>query len=496
MSIMKKWFSHISLGFVALLLLSCGVSAQDFEAKIKVFPGSSKIEITGKLLSQNSSKFVKNWAFKKFTGGAEDYVERISELNLTNENGAQISYKKLIENEYLADGEAANFSYRVELKAAEYLSSKAHFSWLEDEQGSLMLDDLLPQLFHENNQPFFAKVYFELPEDWKIIGTVKKSDDKSFLIENFENAVFAVGKNWREREIKLDNFQVKIALFGKWQFSDEQSILMSKEILENYERVFGGFPKNETQIFLVPVKNKFGRWEAETRGSNLTIVSGDMPFETQSLQRLHEQLRHELFHLWIPNDLALTGNYAWFYEGFTVYQSLKTAIAANRIRFEDFLDTIEQAFNQASFSDEQLSLIELSKNQLNSSNPQIYSRGMLVAFLCDIAILRESRGKSSIAEIFREIYQKHRIPNKVKDGNEAITDVLKSRKELRPIFEKYIKGAEKFDWQTDLESIGIEAKTENSFARLRVKTKLSGRQKDLLNELGYNNWRKSRKKLK
>ena len=42
----------------------------------------------------------------------------------------------------------------------------------------------------------------------------------------------------------------------------------------------------------------------------------------------------------IPNDVNLSGNYDWFYEGFALYQSLKLAVGLNRIRFEDFLDTL------------------------------------------------------------------------------------------------------------------------------------------------------------
>ena len=476
-------------------MLNFAVSAQDFEARIKIIPDSTIIQIEGKLLSKNQTKPIKNWAFVRFSG-AESEDERVSDLELKDQSGEQISYKKLIAGEYLASGEATEFSYKIDVKPSQNFTLKAHNSWLEGEQGSLMLRDLLPQLFHENNQPFSAKIYFDLPSKWKIIGGEKSLGNNCFIIKNFENSVFFVGENWRENKVKLDNFEINIALFGKWRFSDEEAAAMAKDILESYKETFAGFPKNKAHIFLVPIENKFGRWEAETRGSTLTIVSGDMPFETQSLQRLHEQLRHELFHLWIPNDLALTGNYAWFYEGFTVYQSLKTAIAANRIRFEDFLFTVEQAYNFANFSDEQVSLIELSENNFNSINSQVYSKGMLVAFLCDTAILRESKGKRSISEIFREIYQKHKIPNKTEDANQAILEILKSRKELRPIVQKYIEGAEKIEWQTNLESIGIEAKTENSFTKLRVKSKLNGRQKDLLNELGYNNWRKTQKKLK
>ena len=54
---------------------------------------------------------------------------------------------------------------------------------------------------------------------------------------------------------------------------------MTREIFENYKKIFGEFPNKKTQINLVPVENNFGRWEAETRGDTLTIISGDMPFQ-------------------------------------------------------------------------------------------------------------------------------------------------------------------------------------------------------------------------
>jgi hypothetical protein len=77
------------------------------------------------------------------------------------------------------------------------------------------------------------------------------------------------------------------------------------------------------------------------------------------------------------------------------------------------------------------------------------------------------------------------------DGNTAVLNILQTRAELRPIIEQYVKAAENIAWQTDLEAIGIESATENFSTKLKVKTGLSGRQKDLLDELGYNNWRKN-----
>jgi hypothetical protein len=75
-------------------------------------------------------------------------------------------------------------------------------------------------------------------------------------------------------------------------------------------------------------------------------------------------------------------------------------------------------------------------------------------------------------------------------------DVLGSYTNLQPIIEKYIKGMEKINWRTDLESIGVEISETDSVVKLEVKAKLNRRQKDLLDRLGYNSWRKIAEKAK
>ncbi len=121
---------------------------------------------------------------------------------------------------------------------------------------------------------------------------------------------------------------------------------------------------------------------------------------------------------------------------------------------------------------------------------------MLVAFLCDISFLRDGKVGRSVEKILQEMYQKHRFPNEPADGSAAILSVLRSYPFLDAIVKRYVEGAEKIDWESDLAAIGIETTTENSFVKLGVKAKLNGRQKDLLDELGYNNWRKISRKTK
>ncbi|MDQ3712381.1 MAG: hypothetical protein M3388_09200 [Acidobacteriota bacterium] len=489
---MKKRFSAAAMIFVEMLIFALVSWSQDIEANIKVLFGAT-VRIEGRFLNEKLNQSKRNWAFLRSITGANNLGARITDFYLTDKQGRTVFFKKLIDGEYLADGEADFFQYQINLSPLPNAATLAHVSWLKDEQGILMLDDLLPQ-FSEDKRPISAKLKLEVPPEWKIISSEKISDDNVFYVKNIEKAVFAVGKNWRAQETS----NLNLAILGEWQFTDAEAAKIAGEIFDGYRKLFGEIPAETAQIFLhrFPKETKFGRWEAETRGANLTILSSDVPFKTLSLQRFHEQLRHELFHLWIPNNLALTGNYDWFYEGFTVYQALRTGIATNQIRFEDFLDTLAQAYNLNNFQSQKVSLIESSKNRWSGVNSQAYARGMLVAFLCELTILKQSRGKHSIDNIFKDVYQKHRVPNKSANGNAAILKTLNNYSELNLIIKNYVEGAENIIWITDLANVGIEAKVENSFIKLSVKTKLSGKQKDLLDKLGYNNWRKISEKSK
>jgi len=477
---------------IALILQTFyNLSAQSFETTVKLDDSKSDVfKIKGKFLPNESLKKPKNLSFALSYAGFENLGARISNVSLFDEKGEKIGYKKLIDGEYLAEKEFSAWEYEIKIATMKNPSAMAHLSWFSGGQGILMFDDLLPQF--DANQANSAKVSFELSKDLKISSIENRLNENSFRVEDIEKAIFYVGKNQRETAINIDKLNLKLTISGEWLFTDSEATEMAKEIFTNYKNLFGAVLKEKAQIFLVKFPNnaETGRWEAETRGANITILSADMPFKKQSLQRLHEQLRHEIFHFWIPNGLNLSGNYDWFYEGFALYQSLRTGVGVNKLSFENFLDTLSRAHSIDSLQTQKSSLIESSKNRWNGANTQVYARGMLVAFLCDLAILQKSKGKKSLTEVFQKIFQAHGLPNARQEGNMAVLNILQNYPEIRPIIEKYIKGNAQIVWQTELDAFGIESKEENFMTKLSVKAKPNGRQKDLLDKLGYNNWRK------
>lgn len=468
------------------------VMSQDIEATIKVEPATATIKVSGRYAANGAAGKHRSLSFLKSAIGMADLANRVSGLVLADGNGKSVTYSASAAGDFAADAEFYQWNYETKAASPADPRSSAHVSWVTDTTGILMLDDLLPQ-----SRSTGAKVTIEVPDGWRIASSEKSVGPNTFETANIEKAVFVMGRELRQASISSGNSELNIVTSGEWSFDDAELAAMARDICGEYLKIFGSGPAKNLQIAVLPFPQKDiqkGTWEAETRGKNVTIISADMPFKSQSPQRLHEQLRHEIFHFWLPNGVSLSGNYDWFYEGFALYQSLKTGVALNRITFDNFLDTLSRAHNIDSIQTRRLSLIAASQNRWNGADTQVYARGMAAAFLIDLALMQNSNRRTSVSDIFQKLYASHRLGGPESDANTAIFNVFQTQPALSGVIERYIKGPEKIEWQIQLHAAGIENEPGNPRTNLRVMPKLNSRQKALLDKLGYNNWRKLTRK--
>ena len=456
---------------------------------ITVVDAENPRAVVAGVFHQRRDEFRKSFSLSHLAGGT------VRDLKLLDSENKPIGFRELAEREYLAEKEISSWSYVVDLPRLSNRGSAAHRSWLSTGNGVLMMRDLWPRVERGNDRAYLS---VQVPAGWSVLKP-KLANNSLISLPNSSNdwygasvdSVFLIGKTWRQQPITEKRGGL-VAVAGDWLFSDSEASQLVGEVLAQYEKRLGPVPASEFQVAIskFPTSTPPGEWQAETLGNNVMIVSSDMPFKSQSLQRLHEQLRHELFHLWIPNDVNLTGNYDWFYEGFALYESLKLAVALNRIRFEDFLDTLSRAHTIDSAGSRRVSLIEASKSRFDgTNNTQVYARGMLVAFLTDVSLLESSRGKRSIENLLRELYAKHKKPAEPVEANPAVTEMLRSNG-AGAVVDRFITGTDRIEWANQLAAAGIEDADPGPLTTLRVSGKLSGRQKTLLDKLGYNNWRK------
>ncbi|MFT3744948.1 MAG: hypothetical protein QM785_11735 [Pyrinomonadaceae bacterium] len=464
--------------FVLILQFFTFAEAQDVDVLIKI--RAEKTVAADVTVSINAANKAENlWFMDQYGDVSGLLTERFSHIYFYDKPGYLIARKRLIPNEIVSIKNLSKLAYTVDLTPRPGSFSAAHTSWAKGDEGILFLDDLLPQSIGKT-----AKVNVELPVGWKIAGLPAQP----VAVSDIEKAVFHVGAKIRE----TTNGPLKLAVSGEWHFTDAEAADMSTSITKEYEKTFGKLPVTPFTVRLLkfPDAVGMGNWEGDTRGSTVTVVSSDMPFKNQSQQRLHEQLRHELFHLWIPNGVNLTGNYDWFYEGFALYQSLKVGVGVNRLRFEDFLDTLSRAYAIDAAQTRRTSLIDASANRWRGSNTAVYARGMLLGFFCDIAMLEASGGKLSVTDLIKEVIIKHSLSKPRTDGNTAITAIFRSHPELSPMVERYVSGSEPLAIEPSLASAGLVIDRSPGVPKLSVVSKPSGKQKKLLEKLGIDNWKK------
>jgi hypothetical protein len=476
MQSMSKHFKAIIPMFAAAVLILQTLNkcaAQDIEATVRVDPQRSIAHVKGRSLKERHAS--SPLTFLSSYAGIGFRADRITNVRQRDDS----------------------WSYDVDLSPMKEPAASARVSWLTKSDAILMLQDLLPHSPASQS----AKVTFELPEErenfstmplWPVSTTERRLDDGSYLVRSTDKAVFYLRF---DSAYPLDSPNRRAPMISVFTASSVGGVALTDVAEEIYIKYRSIFAHDRRPIAIAlsrfPLETSGARWEADTRGTSITIVSSEPTFKSQSTQQLHEQLRHEMFHVWIPEGVNLTGHYDWFYEGFAVYQSLKLGVAVNRLRFEDYLDTLSRAYDIDRRLGGKISLIEAANNRWSGdNNTVVYARGMLVAFLCDLALMNASKGKVSTDDIVREVFSKHSGTAQPTDGNAAVLSILKARSEVVPIVDAYVAGTRGIDWTALISSAGLQAETRSGATVLTVVAKPTGAQKRLLDKLGYNNWRK------
>jgi len=227
---------------------------------------------------------------------------------------------------------------------------------------------------------------------------------------------------------------------------------------------------------------------------------GNLPSKTAALSQLSVPLTHELFHLWVPNALALDGEYDWFYEGFTIYQAARTAVRLGLLTFQEFLNAIARAYDaySAGVDRDRLSLVEASQRRWVGGESVVYQKSMLVAFLYDLKLRSLSHGKRSLDDVYRELFRQHRSAEgsaaeagRRSDGNDAAIAALSNAPGMQGFAESFIRRAVAIDLPAHLAPSGLSVEPLGLRTRVGVTESLTRPQRDLLRELGYNDGARS-----
>ena len=457
-------------------------TAQQSRVTITVFPDSNRARIEGNCAA------TKRWSFLDSYAGILGLGSRIEHFAVSDDQGGEVPSRKIAPGEFESTSPATNFQYEVDLKPNVRLLDSARVSWLTRDRGLFLLKDLLPLESSKEIRAHPTLVTFRAPEPFAVYSEEEPSSN-GFVVANLERAVFGLGTRIRTSRAVESGMTFTLIADGDWAFSDNDVLEMIGKVLKSHRQVFGGMPAIHGALILLhfPQSVGPGEWSAETRGSTVILLLGKLPSKVGALAQLSTPLTHELFHLWVPNVLALEGDYDWFYEGFTVYQAARTAVRLDLLTFSEFLNAIARAYDASTTTANALSLIEASGRRWTTGQSSVYSKSLVVAFLYDLRVRSASHGKQSLDNAYRNLFEKYSAGKGANtDGNTASIEALAFNPTARDFLERFIRRPVTINLATELLEFGLQVETVGLRTRISVSEKLNKHQRDLLRELGYN----------
>jgi predicted metalloprotease with PDZ domain len=444
-----------------------------------------RLVIDGELVSPTQT-----WSFRKTYGGLLTLGERIDHLTLSDSHGNSVEARRLAPGEYKAAAPATRFRYEVKLDPPARSEDAAYVSWLTADRGVLMPGDLMPALASQTGAARTIMLSFELPAQWLVSSAEKRISNQQFRLVDADAAVFFVGKDLQQRINQVKGMELTLVTSGQWALTPDELLTLARSIVETHAEALGGIPGERALVILSPFPKPESaqRWSAETRGRTVFLLAGLQPAKTAAMVQLSLPLTHELFHLWVPNGLALDGDYDWFYEGFTIYQAMRASQRLNLLTFQDVLNAVARAIDTYSLTAtrDNLSLVEASQRRWTTNPSVIYQKAMVVAFLYDLTVRIQTGNKRSLEEVYRELFRRHRAGLPRALGNDAVIKAMSDVAGMHDFAARYIRMPTPIDLSNQFARFGLRVETLGMRTRISVNDTLNREQRDLLRRLGYN----------
>jgi hypothetical protein len=477
----------LAAGIVAATcLFGSNVSAQHTDIEIRLIPDSNRVAI------ELDAPPASSWSFVDSYAGIVGLGSRIEQFAAFDAGGVEVLLTQTAPGQFRSATPAKHLRYEVNLKPVSRAADFSMISWLDKERGVLMPLDLLPVRSGTARPGESLKIHFRIPTSWAVNSSELKVLQDEFAIADIDRAVFAVGNSLRVSQTEMAGLTLNFVTNGDWAFSDSDVLQLAQQVFKAHRETFGLFPGKTATFILFPFPLAVGasQWSAETRGTTVTLIMGKLPSRVAALAQLSTPVTHEFFHLWIPNALALEGNYDWFYEGFTIYQSAQTAVKLGLLTFPEFLNSIARAYD-ASKSETKLSLIEASSRRFTGGTNSVYAKSQVVAFLYDLRLRSANHNKRSLADVYRRLLKTVDVRRsggltRPQDGSEIVASVLTEEIGSEDFVASFIRTPVSINLASELAPFGLIAETSGFRTQISIVEKLNKQQRDLLRELGYN----------
>ncbi len=416
--------------------------------------------------------------------GIRRLSDRISSVRVTDANGATLPIELRGNGVFAFQNSDANalvnLRYEVNLSRALDPGQYALTSSLGAEAAFLLAADLFPHGLLDASGSL--RVEIEVPSEW-VVATTERSEAGGFEMSNLRDAVFFLGR-LRTQAVNIEDMRVVIAVAGKWEFSDSQIVNLCESVARAQRASLDGRERGTFLVtlapFPLPMTGLRSAGLARARSVILMLNEGDDRVRTLRLYQRH--VAHEMFHFYLPNAFRIKENFDWFWEGFTRYLGLVTLVETKAITLNELLMVVGDEYEAylVNPARSRTSIVSASPEKFaDAANYEIvYRKGLVVAALYDFELRWQSRGKASLNDVVRRLYQGYaRLGGEV--GNREVLDELRRSGDFGGFITDYVEGVREIALPSMLETYGIviERVAGSGRPRLAMSSHLSGRQR-------------------
>jgi hypothetical protein len=480
-----------------MLIVIAGIAGASAEAQVNKVTIRVNADAQSQISVEADCAPTSVWSFRDSYAGMVGLGSRVKSLKAFAAGGPEVPVRQIAPGQFESSAAAVRFAYELNIAPPLSPIDASRVSWVKEQRGLLMLRDILPTSTanpQTSNSRQALRLTLNLPQGWHAYAN-EQLNATEFNFSDYDVAVIAIGPNLRSSSRRINGTTLTVVTDGQWSFSDTEAMDLAARVYAAHRATFASAVSGSVilNLFPFPRPTPPTLWTGETRGPTVTLLNGNLPSKVGALAQLSTPLTHEFFHLWLPNTLALDGDYDWFYEGFTVYEAARTAVRLDLLTFSEFLNALARAYDGylANAERDRSSLVEASKRRWSAGPSAVYSESMVVAFLYDLRLRMQSRGKQSIEKIFPVLMQKYGLhangePARPVDGNDAALDVLGLDEGTRSFVRAFVTQPAKIDLAQELAPIGLKVETFGLRTRIGVSDDLTKQQRDLLRQLGYN----------
>ncbi len=292
-----------------------------------------------------------------------------------------------------------------------------------------------------------------------------------------------------------------LALAGEGNYDEDLLVSAIQKVAEECTHIFGDLPTDDYTVINFSTDGKYGG--LEHLHSTCLMYPRWNYSPRPKLNRWLGLMAHEYFHLWNVKRLRpkVLGpfdyeneNYTtllWVAEGVTSYYDDHLLVRTGLMTEEEYLKVVAgninshenrpgknvQSVTEASFD----AWIKYYRSDENFNNCCIsyYTKGAILSTLLDLEILQATKGKKSMDDVMRFMYEEYYKKEQRGFTDEEFQAAVEkfAGKELDPFFTEHVSGVVPIDYQKYFDYVGLKLENTADADKIQLGVNLNGSNK-------------------